>query len=166
MDIILSLFRDVNFDFLLQYLWLVQLVGVALAIYFGLFTLSLAVWVYRDIHNRTREPLIIAFFILMVLLLNIPGLILYLFLRPSETLAENYERSLHEEALLRELDDQISCPTCHRPVQPDFILCPFCSTQLKRSCPSCQKALGASWRSCPYCGIRLPEQASPAGVKV
>ncbi|MFH1485584.1 MAG: zinc ribbon domain-containing protein [Chloroflexota bacterium] len=157
MDIILSLFREINFDWLLQYQWLFMLIAAIIGAYFLLFTLSLAVWVYRDMRTRSRDPLATAFFIVLVLIVNLPGLLLYLFLRPSDTLGENYERSLHEEALLRELDDQIACPSCHRPIEAEFLMCPFCFTQLKRPCPKCERPLSASWGGCPYCGTRVSE---------
>lgn len=163
MEIILSLFRDINFDWLAQYQWLFMLIAAIIGAFFILFLLSLAVWVYRDIRTRSRDPLAIAFFILLVLILNLPGLVFYLLLRPAETLAESYERSLHEEALLRELDDQVSCPSCQRPIEAEFIMCPFCYTQLKRPCPSCRRLLSPSWRGCPYCGTRVAETPSDGG---
>jgi hypothetical protein len=67
------------------------------------------------------------------------------------TLAEAYERTLEEEALLQELEDQKGCPTCHRRVLDDYIVCPSCTTQLKEPCPTCGKPLSYSWVACPYC---------------
>lgn len=49
------------------------------------------------------------------------------------------------------------CPSCGRPVQEDFVLCPYCGTQLKRSCPSCRRAVEVEWNVCPYCGADLTE---------
>ena len=43
---------------------------------------------------------------LLVLVFSVLGLIIYLILRPRETLAEAYARSLEEEALLQELEEQ------------------------------------------------------------
>ncbi|MBI2908021.1 MAG: zinc ribbon domain-containing protein [Chloroflexi bacterium] len=157
MDILLSLFRDINFDWLAQFQWVFMLVAAILGAYFILFALSLAVWVFRDIRTRSRDPFAIAFAIILVLVLNLPGLALYLLLRPNDTLSENYERSLQEEALLRELDNQVSCPSCHRPIEPEFAMCPFCYTLLKRTCPNCRRLLSPSWRGCPYCATRLAE---------
>ena len=45
---------------------------------------------------------------------NIPGLALYLMLRPRESLEDAYARSLEEEALLREIGDEGMCPSCRR----------------------------------------------------
>ncbi len=48
-----------------------------------------------------------------------------------------------------------TCPSCGAPVQPDFVLCPRCGTQLKRACPTCHKAVDVTWVACPYCGTPL-----------
>jgi len=53
----------------------------------------------------------------------------------------------------------LACPNCGSPVQVDFILCPRCGTQLKRSCPSCHKAVNVDWVACPYCGTALDASA-------
>lgn len=163
MDIILSLFRDMNFDWLAQFQWVFMLIAAVTGGYFILFVLSLAVWVYRDIRTRSRDPIAVALSILLVLALNLAGIVLYLLLRPSETLGESYERSLQEEALLRELDNQVSCPSCHRPIESDFVMCPFCHTKLKQSCPNCRRLLSPSWRGCPYCGTRIAESTATGG---
>ena len=51
----------------------------------------------------------------MVAILNVPGLLIYIFLRPRETLSEAYERSLEEEALLQEIEEKPVCPGCLDP---------------------------------------------------
>ncbi|HEY8489352.1 MAG TPA: zinc ribbon domain-containing protein, partial [Dehalococcoidia bacterium] len=112
---------------------------------------SMIIWTFRDIRERTRDPYIQALAVLAVVVFNIGGLWLYLILRPRETLAEAYERSLEEEALLQELDDQQACPNCKRRVQDDFIVCPSCRTQLKEACVNCGRPLNYVWVACPYC---------------
>ena len=49
---------------------------------------SLVVWTYRDIRTRTRDPLIHTLSALLVAVLNIPGVLVYLILRPQRTLEE------------------------------------------------------------------------------
>jgi len=71
---------------------------------FGLaFWVSLIIWTYNDIRARTRDIFAILLAVLLVAVFNILGVPLYLLLRPRETLAEQYERSLEEEALLQEI---------------------------------------------------------------
>jgi len=55
------------------------------------------------------------------------------------------------------LREALACPSCGGPVEEDFVLCPRCGTQLKRSCPSCHKAVDVEWVACPYCGTSLSE---------
>jgi len=73
-------------------------------------------------------------------------------LRPKETLAEAYERSLEEEALLQGIEEVLACPGCGARVQGDFVVCPNCHTKLKKPCQGCGRALNLRWGVCPYCG--------------
>lgn len=120
--------------------------------------LSIIVWVYRDIRDRTRDLglQVLAVFIVMMFFpgFNIPGLALYLMLRPRETLEEAYARSLEEEALLREIGDEGICPSCRRFTERGWKVCPFCQTQLKDVCSTCEQLLSFSWVACPFCGTQ------------
>ena len=118
--------------------------------------LSIIVWVYRDIRDRTRDLglQVMAVFVVMMFFpgFNIPGLALYLMLRPREALEEAYARSLEEEALLREIGDEGLCPSCRRFVERAWRVCPFCQTHLKDVCQECSQLLSFNWVVCPYCG--------------
>ena len=122
--------------------------------------LSVVVWVYRDIRDRTRDSSLQVLSVFVVLSFfpgfNLPGLSLYLLMRPRETLEETYARSLEEEALLRELGDEGSCLSCRRLVDKDFQYCPSCQTQLKDQCAKCERLLSFSWVACPTCGTARP----------
>lgn len=117
---------------------------------------TIAFWTYRDIRQRSRDPFVQSAAVLLVLFFFLPGHWLYLILRPRYTLAELYERSLEEEALLQDLEDQSSCPSCKRRVHEDYLICPSCRTSLKEPCRSCQKPLSYAWVACPYCGLEKP----------
>ncbi|MBI4301937.1 MAG: zinc ribbon domain-containing protein [Chloroflexi bacterium] len=119
---------------------------------------SVLIWTYRDIRSRTEDFLTIAFSLFLVLAFPFIGLIIYLILRPRETLANGYARSLEKEALLQDLDDDPHCPSCQGTIKPDFLYCPNCLTQLKRACPKCRRPLDLTWKLCPYCGKKeVPE---------
>ncbi|MGE5596357.1 MAG: zinc ribbon domain-containing protein, partial [Hyphomicrobiales bacterium] len=135
--------------------WEATLKGVIaiLAIYLGALWLTLIFWTYRDIRQRTRDPIVQTVAVLLVLLFFLPGHWIYLILRPRYTLTELYERSLEEEALLQELEDQKACPNCKRRVLDDFLICPSCRTQLKEPCRQCSKPLSYAWVACPFCGL-------------
>lgn len=130
-------------------------VVTALLIYGGLVVvaawLAMIVWAYRDMRARSRDGLAQIFVALMVAVLTVPGVLIYLFLRPRETLAEAYERSLEEEALLQEIEDKAQCPGCKQRVREEWQACPYCHTRLKRPCTRCGRMLELSWDICPYC---------------
>ncbi len=145
---------------------LLQAFVALLGAYFLIFWVALVLWTARDVRRRSRDILVQILAVLLVLLFHLAGLLLYWVLRPAETLAEAYERSLEEEALLQGLEERQACPTCKQQVQPDFTLCPNCQTPLKRRCPACGRPLHLRWEVCPYCGqpVALPAEAAPATV--
>lgn len=128
---------------------------LGLSIYGGIilvaFWLAMIVWTYRDMRARSRDSLAQIFFAVIVAILTVPGLLIYLLLRPRETLAESYERSLEEEALLQEIEEKPTCPGCKQRVDEDWQACPHCHTRLKKPCVSCKEMLELSWNLCPYC---------------
>ncbi|MCR4406942.1 MAG: zinc ribbon domain-containing protein [Anaerolineae bacterium] len=126
------------------------------------FWVSLVIWTFRDIRSRSRDIFAQLLASLLVLIFGPLGLGLYLILRPRETLAEAYERSLEEEALLQDIEDRQVCPGCKHPTEPDFMLCPYCHTRLRKLCPHCGRLLHLRWNVCPYCGSSVASYASPA----
>lgn len=117
---------------------------------------SFVIWTYRDIRARTRDPLIQTLAALLVAVLNLPGILVYLILRPPRTLEEEYQRTLEEEALLQALEDLPLCPGCERRVKEDWQVCPNCHTKLKKTCHNCSKFMELSWNICPFCGVPAP----------
>jgi RNA polymerase subunit RPABC4/transcription elongation factor Spt4 len=133
--------------------------------YFVAFWFSIIVWTFRDIRARSRDLFTQGLGTLLVLPpppLNLGGLILYFILRPRETLAEMYERSLEEEALLQGIEDVNVCPACKQLIEPDYIICPNCYTQLRRKCPDCGRLMDLAWSVCAYCGSQAAQQPLPA----
>lgn len=118
--------------------------------------ISFVVWTYRDIRARARDPLVHTLAALLVAVLNLPGVLVYLVLRPPRTLEEEYQRTLEEEALLQALEDLPLCPGCERRVKDDWQVCPNCHTKLKKSCHQCGKLMDLPWNICPFCGTPAP----------
>ncbi len=114
--------------------------------------LSLVLWTLRDIRRRARDPLARILAVLVVAILFIPGVVIYLILRPARTLEEEYQQSLEEEALLRAIEDSSLCPGCGRHTHADWIICPQCHTRLRKSCHQCGKLIELPWNLCPFCG--------------
>lgn len=123
--------------------------------------MGLVLWTWRDMHQRSRDPLARIAASLMVAVLGIFGLIIYVMLRPSETLAEAYERSLEEEALLQNIEEKPICPGCGRPSQAEWQVCPYCHTKLKKSCVACERLLDLAWNLCPYCATSQVDISAP-----
>jgi hypothetical protein len=113
--------------------------------------LSLVIWTYRDIKSRARDTLVYILATLVVALLSLPGLLIYLVLRPQLTLEEEYQKTLEEEALLQAIEDQPVCPGCERRIEFNWIVCPNCTTKLKKPCHSCGKLMDLPWNICPFC---------------
>jgi RNA polymerase subunit RPABC4/transcription elongation factor Spt4 len=118
--------------------------------------LSLIFWTYRDIRSRARDPLLAILSIIVVALLFLPGVVIYLILRPAHTLEEEYQHTLEEEALLQSIEEIPICPGCGRRIQAAWMVCPSCHTRLKKPCHQCHKLMELSWNLCPYCGTPAP----------
>ena len=91
---------------------------------------------------RSRDSFMRLLVALMVAVLNVPGLLIYLLLRPRETLAEAYERSLEEEALLQEIEEKPVCPTCGIRTQDTWQVCPSCHTKVEKTVYQLQSDAG------------------------
>ncbi len=133
-------------------------VTTSLALYVVLALLAvwaaLVLWAWHDMAGRSRITSYRFLAAVVVALLIVPGLLIYLMLRPRETLAEAYERSLEEEVLLRGIEEKSACPSCKAQTQPDWQLCPVCNARLRRPCIRCGSALHLEWERCPLCTAR------------
>ncbi len=83
---------------------ILPIVVTLLGAYLAALWFCLVIWAFRDIQKRTSDALVQILATVLVLVFNLPGLLLYVILRPPETLAEVYARSLEEEALLRDIE--------------------------------------------------------------
>jgi hypothetical protein len=118
--------------------------------------LSLIIWTYRDIRRRARDPLSRLLAALVVAVLFLPGIVIYLILRPPRTLEEDYQHTLEEEALLQSIEESALCPGCSRRIKENWVVCPHCHTKLKKPCHKCNKLMALPWNLCPYCGEPAP----------
>jgi RNA polymerase subunit RPABC4/transcription elongation factor Spt4 len=118
--------------------------------------LSLIIWTYRDIRARARDPLGRILSVLIVAILFLPGILVYLILRPPRTLEDEFQQTLEEEALLQSIEERALCPGCGQNVNDTWMVCPNCHTKLKKNCHHCGKLMELSWNLCPYCGTPTP----------
>src|SRR6478672_3963291 len=135
---------------------IVKLALEGIAFYFVLLWAATAYWAYRDLQQRTTNPvapyLAAALIIVFTPIFFVFGVIVYRILRPRETVAEANERALAEEAMMVEIEAQPHCANCGRQVHEDWIICPTCRNRLRRVCPNCSRLVELDWSLCAWCG--------------
>jgi hypothetical protein len=140
-----------------------------IVIYVVMLWLGTAYWAFRDMQARTENPILPYFAAALIIfftpLLFVFAVVLYLIVRPRETLAEVYERSLAEESLLAEVEKNQLCPVCRDRVHADWLVCPNCRTRLHRVCPSCNRLAAPEWPLCAYCGHEFQRQVAPRAAE-
>ena len=139
------------------------MIGCAVT-FFVIFWLSTVMWTFRDVRARTQDFLSQILATVLAAIFPIAGLLIYMILRPRQTLAEIYERQLEEESLLAEMTERQTCNNCHARVESDFQVCPSCGQKLKRSCPKCERLLELRWMFCPYCATSLGSVSLPPNM--
>ena len=148
---------------------IVQLASQLIVIYVVLLWLGTAYWAFRDMQARTENPILPYFAAALIIfftpLLFLFAVVLYLIIRPRETLAEVYERSLAEESLLAEVEKNELCPVCRDRVDADWLVCPNCRTRLHRVCPSCNRLAEPTWPLCAYCGREFERGPARAAAR-
>ena len=135
---------------------IVQFVLYSVVLYLFVVWLAAAYWAFRDMHDRSENP-VLPYFAAALILVTTPfffvlGVIVYRVIRPAERLGEVYERNLAEEALLAEVEAVKTCRGCDRRVDEEWIICPWCRTRLNRVCPNCERLVGLDWTLCAWCG--------------
>ena len=146
----------------------VHFVLQAIAVYLIILWLAGAYWAFRDMQQRTENPIlpyVAASFIIVFTPIFFPlAIFVYKIIRPHEKIGEVYERNLAEEALLAEVEAIHSCPTCARRVNDEWIICPTCRTRLNRVCPNCSRLVGLDWSLCAWCGKDFERRDVPAAA--
>jgi RNA polymerase subunit RPABC4/transcription elongation factor Spt4 len=143
-----------------------QLVALVLVAYALVLWLSAVVWVYRDVRSRTDDQTSQIIAVVLVAVFNVPGLLVYLVIRPHGTMEGLFERSIENEAMLHELQlSSNACQSCRRPIEDEFVICPWCRIVLREPCRNCGKAVRTSWAACPYCTAdRIPPRPQPVAA--
>jgi len=139
-------------ELLAPYLPILKWVGIGLLAYLGVIQLSLTAWAYQDIRARSESVLWRLLAPLVVFFTSVLGALVYSLLRPKEKLADTYARTLEKAYIMQDIEERPVCPSCQRGVEPDFVLCPYCHTSLKKKCPVCGRLMDLTWQMCPYCG--------------
>jgi RNA polymerase subunit RPABC4/transcription elongation factor Spt4 len=141
---------------------IVQLFLMSVILYLFVVWLAAAYWAFRDMHERSENPVLpyvaAGMIILCTPFLFVLGVVVYRVIRPPERLGEIYERNLAEEALLAEVEAVKTCHNCDRRVDAEWVICPWCRTRLNRVCPNCDRLVGLDWTICAWCGKDFERQ--------
>jgi RNA polymerase subunit RPABC4/transcription elongation factor Spt4 len=122
-------------------------------VFLVVFWLAIIFWTWRDARRRGAMSWFWAVVVALFFpLLPLPGWAVYMVVRPPEYEEDARERELEIKAREAELAREGSvCPSCLKPVESDYLICPHCMKKLKKECASCGRALKMSWAVCPYC---------------
>ena len=120
------------------------------ALLFVVLWLALVYWTYTDASRRGAMSVLWG---IAAVIFPYVGSLVYLIVRPPEYLEESRERELELAVLERELRNSVLlCPNCRNLVEREYLICPTCTWELKKSCINCDKPLNMEWGMCPYCG--------------
>ena len=122
---------------------------VLLVVFIVLMWLALGIWVYRDAGRRNAAPGYPRLMAAIGLLIPYFGPLLYMAVRPAETISEQRDRQLETRSLEREAAMQ--CPDCGFPTEHRYLACPSCMRKLKHPCDHCGEPINPQWSVCPYC---------------
>ncbi|PKQ15344.1 MAG: hypothetical protein CVT67_09915 [Actinobacteria bacterium HGW-Actinobacteria-7] len=119
------------------------------SLFFVVIDIAIVFWVWRDANRRGAMGW---FWAMAALVFPFAGWIIYLVVRPPEFVADARERDLEIRAKEASLaKDYETCSACYKPVEKDFLICPYCMKKLRKPCVECGKALKLNWSVCPYC---------------
>jgi RNA polymerase subunit RPABC4/transcription elongation factor Spt4 len=127
----------------------------------AVFWLATAFWVFKDARRRIEDPFLITLATLIGAVPPFIGPLIYMLFRPPEYLDDVRERELEIKAIESRLGGpELKCKVCGHGVEPDFLVCPVCTTKLRSPCASCDRPLEPAWQICPYCAT--PVAGEPA----
>ena len=116
------------------------------------------VWTINDLRARSFDLGAIVLAAVLVALVPFIGAVVYLLVRPKETLADVYDRALEEDALLSDRSVRMVCGECDTPVREEWAFCPDCRYQLLVRCSHCGQSRRSEWKYCAYC--RAPQNTA------
>jgi hypothetical protein len=159
-EFILNLLESIG-DIDFSFVWQIFFYGLIV------FWLVVLYWVWLDSGDRTSNKIVRCSYVLLVAVLNVIGLIIYLIIRPEQTIEEIYWADLERRYLKYETAELGDCPQCGRQLFPGYTFCPNCRYQIKKRCKNCQVFIDKKNKFCPHCGQevkkrRSPEEASPS----
>lgn len=136
---------NINFSII----WKVLLVA------FIVFWIVVLDWIWVDSGERTSNKRSRILYIVLAIIFNVFGWLIYLIIRPTQTIEEIYWADLERRYLKYETSELGDCPKCGTQLYPGFLFCPNCNYKLKRKCPSCEVYIDKKSKFCPFCGTTI-----------
>jgi hypothetical protein len=131
-----------------------NMLGTVIAVVSIIFWLVVTSWIWVDSDERTTSKWMRLFYVLIGLI-PVVGWIIYLIVRPSETIDEIYWGDLERRYLKYEAKDLGDCPRCGTQLFPGFVYCPNCRKRIKRKCSKCEVFVELEYKYCPHCGSQM-----------
>lgn len=135
-----------------------QIVWTVLAIAFVIFWIIVLDWVWLDAGERTSNKTARIIYLLLVVFFNVFGWIMYLILRPSQTIEQIYWADLERRYLKYETSELDDCTKCGTQLYPGYTYCPECGLEIKVKCKSCDVYIEKNCEYCPYCGVKTKNE--------
>jgi hypothetical protein len=137
-------------DFFHSTTWYV--VRATVAGFVVLFWIATIFWVRKDARRRIGNRWLVWLATLIGAIPPFIGPLIYMLFRPPEYLDDVRERELEVKMIERGLEGrELTCWVCNAHVEPEFLVCPVCTTRLRQACTNCSKPLEPAWQVCPYC---------------
>lgn len=120
--------------------------------------LALVWYTYADAKRRLEDRLLVRTATVAALIFPYIGTVVYVIVRPPEYIEDRLERELEMEAAAARLAsvEFAACPHCEEMVGSSYLRCPHCMSRLRDPCGSCGRPLDPDWLICPYCEAEIP----------
>ena len=134
-----------------------NLVGTIFMLIAIIFWVVVTSWIWIDSDERTTNKWVRIFYIIIGMI-PVFGWIIYLIVRPSETIDEIYWGDLERRYLKYEAKDLGDCPQCGTQLYPGYIFCPNCHKRIKVKCPKCGVYVDLDSKYCVHCGNQMKKR--------
>ncbi|MDD3474471.1 MAG: zinc ribbon domain-containing protein [Candidatus Dojkabacteria bacterium] len=134
-----------------------NLVGTIFILVAIVFWVVVTSWIWVDSDERTTNKWIRLFYV-VIGMIPILGWIIYLIVRPPETIDEIYWGDLERRYLKYEAKDLGDCPKCGTQLYPGYIFCPNCRQRIKIKCDKCGVYVDLESKYCTHCGNQMKKR--------
>lgn len=141
-------------------------IGQYFLIGFIVFWFAILWWVWFDVSARTTKIWAKIASVLLVAVLNVFGLIIYLVVRPDQTIEGTYWEDLERRYMKYETSELGDCPKCKAQLYPGYIFCSNCGYELKIQCPKCELFVDRNSKFCSFCGTQVSRSVVKEEVEI